>query len=378
MSAGVHRAWLHVRAALISARANGRELLGRILARLVGPRSHASELAAERIDTILVCRINGRMGNAVMLTPLVALLHESFPHAAIDLALSFPKAQELLRALPGVRRVILFPHKGPGLLRGYWRALRAVRAQRYDLAIDPIPNSTSGRTVLALCRARLRAGFAATTQWAPLTHAAPLPEEFMHQAVKSVFLMARLLGVPFDAAKVRLSLHLSAEEIAAGARALAQAVGRGSFAPSREAFGFFAHATAFKSVDPGWWRAFWEAFLAAQPEAVPIEFLPTPTSAPLDPRFAALHLSSPRAVAAAMAATRLLISADAGPMHLASSTDVPTVALFRASHVALYRPLKPVDQVIDVRHCSPQEAAALCARLWRENARTAAPPAAVG
>lgn len=366
---GVERARhvrLHVRAFFISLRAHARHRLGLVLAWLLRRGSPASLLGPERIESVLVCRINGRMGNAVLLTPLLKVLHAAYPQASIDLALSFPRAEELLRTLPGVRRIVLFPHKGPRLVRRYLRALAALRAQRYDLALDPIVNSTSGRMVLALARARLRAGFAARTQWAPLTHAAPLPEQFMHEALKPVFLVTHLLGVPFEPQQVRLSLHLEAAEIESGARALIAAVGRESFVPQREAFGFFSHATAFKSVEPAWWHAFWEAFLRAEPHAVPIEFLPTPGSTPLEPRFASLHLSSPRAVTAAMAATRLLMSADAGPMHLASSTDVPTVALFRASHVALYRPLKASDRVIDVTRCAPEQAADECVRLWRQ------------
>jgi len=41
-----------------------------------------------------------------------------------------------------------------------------------------------------------------------------------------------------------------------------------------------------------------------------------------------------------------------GPMHLASSTAVPTIGLFHASDPALYRPLKPNDLAIDIIHCS--------------------------
>ena len=66
-----------------------------------------------------------------------------------------------------------------------------------------------------------------------------------------------------------------------------------------------------------------------------------------------------------MAATRMLISADAGPMHLASSTAVPTVALFRATNPALYGPLKPDDLVINVTQCPPHRAALLAQQVWR-------------
>jgi hypothetical protein len=45
-------------------------------------------------------------------------------------------------------------------VRPFFKALRAMRATRYDLAIDPVPESTSGGIALTLARARNRLGFA--------------------------------------------------------------------------------------------------------------------------------------------------------------------------------------------------------------------------
>jgi hypothetical protein len=45
----------------------------------------------------------------------------------------------------------VFPHQGSGLIQKCLGALRRLRAQRYDLALDPIPESTGGRVALTLC-----------------------------------------------------------------------------------------------------------------------------------------------------------------------------------------------------------------------------------
>ena len=95
-------------------------------------------------------------------------------------------------------------------------------------------------------------------------------------------------------------------------------------------------------------------------------FLPPQTDAPSDSRFPSLQLGSLRALTGAIAATRMFISADTGPMHLASSTAVPTVALFCASDPVLYGPLKPVDLVINVAESTPSLVAQRCQRMWRE------------
>jgi len=334
------------------------------VASVLARRPSADRLDPAELATVLVCRINARMGNAMFLTPLIARLRELLPHAAIDVASAYPYARELLGPIPGVRRVIIFPYKGVQLPWRYTAALRGVRRERYDLAIDPAPDSTSDRIVLTVARARYRLGFASANQWAPLTHAVAIPQEIQHQAVQPVYLLNRALGAESHAEHPRLQLGLSEEELADGRAAVERAIGPKSAAMDR-VFGFFAHATGQKTIASEYWRGFWDAFLALEPDAVPLEILPSADRAATDERCAVLHLKSPRALTAAMASMRLFIAGDTGPMHLASATDVPTVALFHASDPALYGPLKPCDLALDPAQCPPAELAQRCRALWR-------------
>lgn len=355
---------VHIRHGLRFVRHRGRELLGFVLARLMPARPYAGALEASEINSVLICRVNGRMGNTLFLTPLIERLHALLPQASIDLLLAYPRAPELLAGTPGVRRIIVVPYKSWRLWR-YIAALRSLRACQYDLAIDPTPESSSGRSALNLSRARYRLGFATHSQWARLTHAVPLPAEPMHQAIHPVYLLTSILGAPYDAQAVRLWLPLSEAEREAGRRAIAGAIGCEPWQTSGLAFGFFAHAATSKLIPRSWWHAFWEAFLTLEPEAIAVEFLPTPTTAPTFERFRHLHLPSQRALTSAIAATRLFVTTDSGPMHLASSTEVPTVGLFTATDPTLYRPLKPTDLALDIAACGPRLIAQRCQRLWR-------------
>lgn len=369
------RAGAHLRKVLRNFRGDSRQFLGRVVTRLMGRRQYASQLQLplESIRSVLICRINGRLGNTVLLTPLVKRIHELLPRASIDLAVAYPKAGELLHNFPGLRRIIQFPHKEPGLIHRYLGALHRLRAERYDLALDPIPESTSGRVVMTLCRARYRVGFLTGSQWAPLTHAITTPAGDMHQALLPVFLFSQLIGKPNDQSGLQLTLCLRPEEIESGRAAVAQVIE--PFArrrrtlpgtPASRAFGFFAHATGLKVIDRSWWRAFWEAFLELEPDAIPVEFLPSPSDADNEAGFPSVHFGSLRALTGAISATRMFISADTGPMHLASSTAVPTVALFCASDPVLYGPLKPVDLAINITGSTPALVAQRCQRSWRE------------
>jgi heptosyltransferase III len=355
---------LNLRDVLKGLRRRSRSMFARALGHLTGAGHYASALQPEAVTSVLICRLNGRIGNTMFLTPLIRELHALLPHAAIDLALGYPQGEQLLGPMPGVRRVIVFPHRSPLRIGRYRAALRSLRAEHYDLAIDPIPESTSGHALLSLAHARYRLGFSGPNQWAPLTHAVAVPPQIAHRALQPAFLVRQIFGAPWPPPQPQLSLALSAEELAAGRHLIGQAVGPAHSPPER-VFGFFAHATHRKALGRDWWLAFWVAFLGLEPQAVPVEFLPSPASTPIRADFISLHVPSTRALTGAIAATRLFICADAGPMHLASSTDVPTVALFKVTDPALFGPLKPRDRVIDVGHHSAAEVAQICQRIWQ-------------
>jgi heptosyltransferase-3 len=342
-----------------------RRQLGVVLARLLGPRSLEGMLYLDDIKSVLICRINGRMGNTLFLTPLIRHVHALIPSAAIDLAIAYAQGTDLLADMPGVRQIFVFPHKTDRMVRRFLSALFRVRANRYDLAIDPVPESNSGRVVLTLCRARRRLGFVTSFQWAPLTHAVAPPRDVMHQAAHPVYLLDQASGHPYVPASVRLWLPLRAEELQSGREVIARAIGQSDLSRTKQVIGFFAHAAGYKILGREWWAAFWNAFLALEPGALPVECLPSAKHQRTDERFPGFHVSSPRALAAALASMRAFISTDTGPMHLASSTDVPTIALFRASDPLQYGPLKPNDLSIDVSGITADEAARLSQNVWR-------------
>jgi len=333
--------------------------LGLVLQRLVGPRRTAARLDPREIHSVLIGRINGRLGNTLFLTPMIAQLHALLPDVQIDLALSYPNAPALLAGMPGVRQVILFPHKGAHLIAGYLRALRQLRATHYDLVIDPTPFSTSGRLLLSLTRARFRLGFTMPSQWAALTHAVPLPGQVMHQGRLPAYLLTAL-GAAWEPAALRLRLPLRPDEVAAGRAAIATALSvvSADLDPGRPIVGYFGHATGSKALPPSWWVRFWQALRALHPEILPLEFLPAAGAAPTVAGFATLHLPAQRQLTAAIASLRLFVSADAGPMHLASTTETPTIGLFQVTDPALYGPLKAVDRSIAVAHLTPEATAA--------------------
>ena len=342
------------------------------------PGSTQSLINPREISRVLVCRINSRIGNLAFLTPMLRLLWEALPNVRIDIATSCPQAPALLRGMPGVERILVFPQSTRRMIPDSLRALRQLRQVEYDLLIDPVPASSGSKLVRRFLRARHRIGL--DTIRKPercsnhgLTQVVRIVDHEEHRAQQPVSLLAHCLDLSSSCSRSglplrtlveapRLWLPLTGAEHQAGQVALETAAGAAAL--DRRVFGFFAHARGDKTVDAVWWRSFWQEFCALAPEAVPVEFLPCQQAEPVLPQHPALFVKDLRTLAAAMGHCRQFISADTGPMHLASSTAVPTLALFGRTDARLFRPRKFSDRAFELALCSPRFVARAAHARW--------------
>lgn len=346
--------------------------LGRVLARALGRRDGRNvRLDPAAIREVVVVRPNGRMGNTLFLTPLLAALHELLPHAAVDVLVNYVDAVDVLRGLPGLRDVIVIPQPRWRNLGRLHATLRRYRSRRYDLVIDPQARSTGGRIAAALARSRWRLGFAGEDQWLRLDFAARLPADVRHEALRPLALLEQAFGLAVESGRPRLVVGSSPTEMAAGAERFVARIRTGKRQPEDTwtTVGFFASARGDKDLGPQWWRDFWRAYLALRPRTVPIEVLPTAGQPPVDPEFATVHCASPRELAATIAHADWFFSADTGPMHLASAAGVPTIAFFERTSPAAYGPIKPEDASLRIRGMTPQDVAAACADIVARRAK---------
>ncbi len=314
-------------------RRNNRWRVNRLLARLLGATKPARRPLAADTRRILVLRLNPRLGNILFLTPMLRSLAAGLTAASIDVVIQSAAQKTLLENLPGIRRVWIRPMSVFGDLGLLYR----LRAQRYDLAIDPIGNSINNRLAMVLCGARQRAGFATANQWLALTHASAAPTSH-HQAIQAVELLRNAISNPrfayFDTLAV---MPGTAARTAADRRWRRLLSGR---LPSGPVVGFFAQATGNKQFAPSWWQH-WQAVMGARlPAAVLIQICP-PGVTTLDSSLACVSIAALDALAAFLARLDIFVAADSGPMHLAAATGVPVVGLFRATSPAAYAPLGP-------------------------------------
>ena len=111
--------------------------------------------------------------------------------------------------------------------------------------------------------------------------------------------------------------------------------------PSLKTISLYTFATGAKCYDQSWWLPFLEALRANFPTYNFLEILPVENVSSIDFTEPAFYSRNIREMAAVMANTDVLITADCGVMHLASAAQVPIVALFSVTKPEIYGPYNP-------------------------------------
>ena len=323
----------------------------------------------EAVRRIVVLRPNHRIGNTLLLTPLMQELEARFPAAQVDLVSAGGVAQAVFARYPQVSARHAFPGKSYRHPAKVLRVLLHLRTQRYDLAIDPTVRSRAGRFLLRFVRARRRLGF----RWneagkdRALTDAVDPALAPAHHADIPVYLVraAGLASADYRESIVQRSmdLRLSDAERGEGALELESILGGGG-AASTHTVGLFAHATGAKCLPIAWWRTLVENLRQRAPSIRLVEFTPEDARSRLDGLVTSTYTPQLRRLGAKLAATSVMVVADGGIMHLADASGAVTFALFRTTSPAQYGPRRPGSESLDATELPASRVAELiCLRL---------------
>lgn len=332
--------------------------LGRVGGWLLGSRgTRASEALAAAPARILVIRIDERVGNVLLTTPLLLELRERFPAAQVDLLVAESKRVlvEGLARLIGFRKRDFFTRP-----LAFARFLLQLRRARYPVAIDASHwhhFSLSSALLLAWTGAPVRVAHARGQAALYATHLVTPPAAEEERGEVGVKLrLLRPLGIE---AAPRPPLTLAGSDPAAGAPIaswLAEAGLAGAtlvgLAPGSRKLDHRAPPALFARL----------ARDVRAGAAVPI-VLWGPGEEALARQVARegeAILAPPTGLAALAALLRRLaavVTNDTGPMHLAVACGTPTVALFVGSdvhrwghafgpHAAIPADGRPADEVL--------------------------------
>lgn len=279
---------------------------------------------------ILVRSVNW-IGDAVMTTPALMAVRETFPDAEISL-LANPLVGQLLQGHPAVNRVVFFDRKAQhNGLTGRLRLAQQLRQERFDLALI-LPNSFDSALVPWLTRIPQRWGKASDCRSWLLTrrfHDQPRAEP-EHE----VYYYLRLLesfGIKGDVTQPFLATTLAEDQAAA------ELLGEYGISANDRLLGINAGAS-FGSAKRWYPERFAEVAqrLAAERHAKVILFGgpdEIEIVAVIEQSLAGrcLNMAGKTSVRQLMALIKrcsFFITNDSGPMHIAAAFGVPLVAIF--------------------------------------------------
>lgn len=323
----------------------------------------ATGLSGADVRRILICRPNHRLGNLLLLTPLVIELEQTFPNARIDIVLAGEHGAELFRTFRRVGHIYTLSRRMVRHPLAVLRTVMAIRRVHYDLALDPCETSQSSRLLAAIAGARHVIGI--PRGQSGREGSAPMDRAPTHMAQWPVFLLRSMLA-PSSTQRVDdyppMDIQLSPEEQQRARATLEQAMhAEGRLA--QPVIGVFAAATGAKGYGVDWWQRFIRVVGARHPDAAIVEIVPADGRPRLAGELPSFGSPSPREVAAVIANMTCFVSADCGVMHLANAAGVPTIGLFKASDSLKYAPYGHGSQALDTNGKSPEEVAELASTL---------------
>jgi ADP-heptose:LPS heptosyltransferase len=285
------------------------------------------ELPVCGIQRILICRPNHRLGNTLLLTPLMVEIERRFPGAEVDVLSAGPAAPAIFRGFDIVGECTTLDRRAARRPLATFLALRKLRSRRYDLVIDAAAGSSSGRIVSSMARARFQLR----------TDAMPTERLGTHLAARPVHALRWALGAPVGLNVPPLDIRLTDAERRSGDDALARVV-RELDERGLPIIAIFPNATGAKRLPANWWCEFTNELLSRTGRACVVELVSAEGESRLGGGYATYYTSDPRKLAAFIDAAGTYISADCGVMHLAAATSATTIGIFGPTDPARYAP----------------------------------------
>lgn len=284
-----------------------------------------------KIKRILISRPNHRLGNLLLLTPLVQEVAKTFPDSKIDLFVKGGVTPIIYKNYGNINSYIQLPKKPFSSLGKYIKGWFQLKFRKYDLVINSNPGSSSGRlSVLATNSTYKFFG----DHDEELSAKYP---DYNHDAKKTIYNLRKFLtelGFPENNSEIpSLKIILDQEELETGKANLQKIVKN-----DKKTICLFTNATGAKIYSEEWWNSFYDKLKTAFPDYNIIELLPVENISKLNFKIPNFYSTDIREMGEFLANCALFIAADNGVMHLASSVNVPTIGLFKVTDETMYKP----------------------------------------
>lgn len=293
--------------------------------------SKSGTIDTSKIKKVLICRPNGRLGNLLLVTPLIQEVEKTFPGCKIDIFVKGTLAPIVLENYDSIDKIIDLPKKPFKELVKYFKVWTLIKKQKYDLVINVDQNSSSGRLAVQFSTAKYKF-FGDLPENVQLNY-----EDHEHIAKYPVYNLRYFLsqfGVEDKKEPVALlDLKLTQEEISKGKEILHNIVDK-----EKKSIAIFTFATGEKCYDVSWWEEFYTALKEEYKDYNIFEVLPVENVSQINFQAPTFYSKDIREIGSVLANVDVFVGADSGIMHLSSSSKAPTVGLFSVSVLKKYQP----------------------------------------
>ncbi|WP_027136428.1 glycosyltransferase family 9 protein [Gaetbulibacter saemankumensis] len=285
----------------------------------------------EDIKKVLIIRPNHRLGNQLLLTPIVQEVINTFPGCEVDLFVKGGVAFPVFQNYTNVRKIYQLPKKPFSNLFKYVRTWASIKTNRYDLVINGDKNSSSGRLLTQLSKATCKV-FGDVHNDIQEKH-----RDYQHISKYPIYNLRRYLyrlGFPENNSELPvLNIKLNADEISNGNQILDNLIKN-----DKKTICIYTNATGNKCYSQTWWETFYARLLKEYPDFNIIEMLPIENISKIGFKAPNFYSQDIREMGAIIKNTSIFIAADNGVMHLASASLTPTVGFFSVTNPDIYAP----------------------------------------
>ena len=274
------------------------------------------------IKKILICRPNHRLGNLLLTTPLIQELENTFQGCEIDIIVKGGLSKIIFREYHSIRSIIILPRKPFNQLFKYIKVWVSVYFKKYDLVINAVDGSSSGRLLTKAAKSlyKIFGDFDIDNQ--------ELSADFYHISKRPIYNLRHYLNrvghTTLNTEIGHLDLRLTDKELIKGQDILNELVGL-----KKPTLAIFTYATAPKCYSKSWWSSFYKILedKFANTHHL-LEILPIENISQIDFKTTTYYSKDVREICSVIAHCDLFIGADSGMMHLASASKTTTIGLF--------------------------------------------------
>ena len=281
-----------------------------------------------KVIKILIVRPNHRLGNLLLITPIIQEIEKIFPEASVDLFVKGFLSEVIFKNYKSINKHIILPRKPFKNLFKYFYVWYQLVQNKYDLVISIDEGSSSGRLATSFVSSK----FKIVDQTEGLDNRS---NKINHIAIRPIIYLRDFINIELNQNDIfySLDLKLDRQEMENGKTELFKILPN-----QKKTISIFTYATGDKILAKEWWYSFYELLLINFPDYNIIEILPIENVSQIDFKAPSFYSKDIREMAAIIANTEIFIGADSGIMHLAVASNTATIGLLSGGFKNKYEP----------------------------------------